>query len=41
MSDYACISPAPKEVRAALVHVGVRFIIVIALRRGIIIALPE
>ena len=31
MSDYACISLAPKGVRAARVHLGVRVIIVIPL----------
>jgi hypothetical protein len=31
MSDYACVSLAPKGVRAARVHLGVRVIIVIPL----------
>ena len=31
MSDYACVSLAPKGVRAARVHLGVRVIMVIPL----------
>jgi hypothetical protein len=38
MSDYACVSSAPKGVRAARVHLGVRVIIVIPLEIEIIIA---
>ena len=37
MFDYACISLAPKGVRAAHVHLGVRVIIVIPLEFEIII----
>ena len=38
MSDYACISLAPKGVRAARVHLGVRLVIVIPLEVAVIIA---
>ena len=38
MSDYACVSLAPKGVRAARVHLGVRVLIVIPLEMDIIIA---
>ena len=41
MSDYACISLAPKGVRAARVHMGVRVVIVIPLEIKIIIASTE
>ena len=37
MSDYACVSLAPKGVRAAHVHLGVRVIIVIPLEIEVII----
>ena len=37
MSDYACVSLAPKGVRAARVHLGVRVIIVIPLEMEVII----
>jgi hypothetical protein len=40
-SYYACVSLAPKGVRAAHVHLGVRVVIVIPLRMDIIIALPD
>ena len=39
MSYFACISLAPKGVRAAHVHLGVRVVIVIPLRIGFIIAI--
>jgi hypothetical protein len=38
MSYYACVSLAPKGVRAAQVHLGVRMVIVIPLRIGVFIA---
>ena len=38
MSDYACVSLAPKGVRAARVHLGVRVVIVIPLEIDGIIA---
>jgi len=40
MSYCACKSQAPKGVRAALVQMGVRVVIVIPLRIGVNIATP-
>ena len=39
MSYYACVSLAPKGVRAARQHVGVRLEIVMPLRMDVIIAI--
>jgi hypothetical protein len=38
MFYFACVSLAPKGVRAAQVHLGVRIVIVIPLRIAVIIA---